>query len=288
MLTMRGPQFLLLFTLTAIVAYFVLKHLIASRERERWPGNQRVRDPYAIAFLRAGIDELVKVAALTLTLRGLLKIDASSLQTVNPSYAERVSPPIEKALLRACISPNKPAAITANSEVVAAANNYKQGLEALQLLANAEVRRARWGPVLTVILLLCGLAAAKILVALATGHPNIGFLIVLTLIVSVVMLRRISERRTAAGEAALEDLRHLFSSLKRQDTRTSADAPANATMLAAVYGVYALPTESVVVWSQLFAKPAGAGSSTSGDGGSSCGSSCGGGGCGGGCGGCGS
>jgi uncharacterized protein (TIGR04222 family) len=287
MLTLRGPQFLLLFTFIAIGAYFVLKHVIASRERERWSGNQRVRDPYTIAFLRGGAPELVQVAALTLALRGLLKVDASSLQTVNPSDVERVTPPIEKALLRACLNPNKPTAIRVHAEVIAAGKSYERDLQALQLLANSEVRRARWGPVLTVIVLLCGLAVAKIVVALSTGHPNIGFLIILTLIVSAVMLGRVAVRRTAAGEAVLQDLRQLFSSLKRQE-RHATDTLANATMLAAVYGVYMLPDERGLVWSKLFAQPATSGSDGSG-GSSGCGScGCSGGGCGGGCGGCGS
>jgi uncharacterized protein (TIGR04222 family) len=286
MLTMRGPQFLLFFTLIAICAYVALGFLVAARERERWPGNQRVRDPYAIAFLRGGTSELVQVVALALLLRGLLKVELSYLKTVNPSDVERVAPPVEKAVLKACATPIKPTSIAANAGVSVAANGYERDLEAMQLLADGEVRRARTGPVLLVIALLCGLAVMKILVAIATGHTNVFFLVFVAFLASVWMLMRITKRRTSAGDAALKNLTSLFSSLRRRRRYFPTNTVTDATMLAAVFGIYLLPDVSRASWAKLFAKPADSGSSSS----NSCGSSCGGGsGCGGGgCGGCGS
>lgn len=283
MLTMRGPSFLLLFFIVAISAYIALGLFIANRERERWPGDRRVRDPYLIAFLRGGTRELVQVVAVSLAWRGLLKIGKSDLRAVRGSEAERVSPPIEKVVLQACRNAAKPTSVVTDPGVARVANTYERDLQASQLLANDEVRRARWGPVLLVIALLCGLAGAKALVAVSTGHRNLEGLIVLTFFASLFILQRIKVRRTGSGDAALRDLTNLFSSLKRRK-RSANNAATDATMLAAVFGIYQAPGVTRSMWSKLFAPPGGSGSSTS------CGSSCGGGsGCGGGgCGGCGS
>ena len=284
MLTMRGPQFLFFFLIVVIGAYVALGIFITSRERERWPGDRRVRDPYTIAFLRGGTRELVQVVTLALAWRGLLQVGTSSLQILKSSAADSVSQPIEKAVLQACRSPAKPTSVVTDSGVSNAANAYERDLQAAQLLADEQVRQARRGPVLTVVAVLCGLAACKVLVALSNGHKNVGLLIILTVISSLVILGKIKERRTSAGDAALRDLTTLFAALKRRRKHSAHNAATDSTMLAAVYGIYRAPGISASKWSKLFARPAGSSSSTS------CGSSCGGGsGCGGGgCGGCGS
>ena len=284
MLTMRGPQFLLFFVVVAIGAYVALGIFITSRERERWPGDRRVRDPYAIAFLRGGTRELVQVVALALAWRGLLQVGKSNLQSVKSADTERVSQPIEKAVLQACRGPTKPTSVVTDSGVRNAADTYERHLQAAQLLADEQVRQARQGPVLAVAAVLCGLAVCKVLVALSNGHKNVGLLIMLTVISSLVILSKIKERRTSAGDAALADLATLFSALRRRRKHSIQNAATDSTMLAAVYGIYQAPGISTSKWSKLFARPTGSSSSTS------CGSSCGGGsGCGGGgCGGCGS
>jgi hypothetical protein len=93
-------------------------------------------------------------------------------------------------------------------------------------------------------------------------------------------------RQTGRGKALLADLGSLFKSLKdRAAGFQPGSNPAELALLAAVFGVTALPVDAFPYSKTLFPQPS-AGSGDSG--GSSCGSSCGGGGCGGGCGGCGS
>lgn len=90
--------------------------------------------------------------------------------------------------------------------------------------------------------------------------------------------------------AMLRELGGLFQALKRSPIKLPGSAITEATMLAAVFGVYVLPAGDRETWRKLFPHPLAqnaSGSST----GSGCGSSgCGGGGScgGGGCGGCGS
>src|SRR5581483_1386403 len=182
MLTMRGPQFLLLFATMVVIAYIAVGSVIAARERERWPVRRPIRDPYAIAFLRGGYIELMKVVALALTLRGLLKVGAAKVESTDPQAMERVEVPIEKAVLKACATPVTPESILLSPAVKVSADTYKRELQDLKLLADDEVREVRLRPVLVTLMLLGGLALAKIAVALATGHRNIAFLIILLLI----------------------------------------------------------------------------------------------------------
>jgi uncharacterized protein (TIGR04222 family) len=285
MLTMHGPQFLLLFAIIVVSAYIALGFVIAAREREQWPRSQPLRDPYAIAFLRGGAAELTKVVALALTLRGLLRLGPSNLQAVDPQDVKRLALPVEKAVLQACVTPATPQAILSHPAVELTANIYKRDLQNQKLLADAEVRTVRLRPVLLALLLVCGLGVAKLTVALATGHRNVGFLIILLVIAALVIVKRLLARRTATGDNTLRDLRTLFSSLRRRKRSSSSSELADATMLASVYGVYILPELTAPLWTKLYARQSGS-NGTSSCGGSSCG---GGGGCGGGgCGGCGS
>jgi uncharacterized membrane protein YgcG len=131
------------------------------------------------------------------------------------------------------------------------------------------------------------LAVAKIGVALATGHSNISFLMSATLIATILLLSQALARQTHRGRAVLRELNALFHSLRRRSTKLSATAVPEATMLAAVFGVYVLPEFDRNAWRKLFPQLSPSNSS----GGSGCGASgCGGGGgcSGGGCGGCGS
>jgi uncharacterized protein (TIGR04222 family) len=286
MLTMRGPQFLLLFAVLAVVVYVLVGRIIAARERERQPSSQRLRDPYAIAYLRGSINELIKVAALSLTMRGLLRVGTTTLETVDRSDVERVGVPIERAVLKSCVNGANPDRIRAHPNVATAAEEYLRDLTDRGLLADAEIRGMRRGVVLLGILVLVGLAVAKIVVALSTGHSNIAFLVIGAVVATIVLLTRISRRRTQAGDAALSDLTSLFSALRGRPQPLPLNAVPEATLLAAVYGVYLLPDARA--WNRVFTRA----DTSSSNGGSSCGSgsSCGGGGgCGGGgCGGCGS
>jgi uncharacterized protein (TIGR04222 family) len=287
MLTMRGPPFLALFAVLAVAVYVLVGWIIATRERERAIAGQRLRDPYAIAYLRGGLDELVKVAALALTLRELLRVGTATLQTVEGSDVARVNVPIEGAVLRCCLQGATPEVIRRHPRVVAAEAEYVQDLTQRGLLADADVRRTRRGIVWMGILALLGLAVAKIVVALSTGHTNIAFLVISAAIATVVLLSRIGRRRTQAGDASLRDLTTLFASLRSRPLPLN--AVPEATLLAAVYGIYRVPDAGALGWNKIFARR---NTSSSELGGSSCGSgsSCGGGGgCGGGgCGGCGS
>lgn len=290
-LTMRGPEFLALFAVVCLVVYMLVNWAIAASE-DRPSHPPKIRDPYLIACLRGGEEALVYVAMLSLAVRGLLKTDATRLATVDSSEIDRVELPIEKVVLGACRLPSTPLGILADARVKSVAHEYRSNLLNAGLLADAAVVRVKLYVVLAGIALVVILACAKVEVALATGHSNIGFLVLTAGIATVALAWQLGRvRMTRLGAAALTDLAALFQSLKLRRHAWSGFGLSEAALLAAVFGIYIFPGLDEAVWRKIFPQPlvSASGSTYSG---SSCGSGCGGGGgggCGGGgCGGCGS
>jgi hypothetical protein len=139
---------------------------------------------------------------------------------------------------------------------------------------------------------LLGLAGIKILVAFSRGHSNVTFLILLAGLSTYLLFQIIGRERTALGDRVLADLKSLFQGLQARGSSLKAGGDTNeAALLAALFGIAALPAEGFSYTKTLFPKASAndsASSCASSCGASSCGSSSGGGGCGGGgCGGCG-
>jgi uncharacterized membrane protein YgcG len=180
---------------------------------------------------------------------------------------------------------------------------YDKTLRRARLLPDEYVTRARLFRLIIAGFLLAGVAVIKLVLALAAGRSNVGFLILLT-IAAVVIASVVSfPRLTESGKAMLEDVKSLYSGLRhRAVPSTAGSAGVEPMMFAAVFGVGAL---SAGYADQPFSgrrKKADGSCATDGDCGSSCssssgsdsggssscssGSSCGSS-CGGGCGGCG-
>jgi uncharacterized protein (TIGR04222 family) len=282
MFTLRGPQFLVLFVGLAVLVYVVVNTVINARETGL-ESDERIRDPYAIAYLRGDLRELIRVVALSLCLRGLLKIDKRTFRTVTQLEIDRVQVPIETKVLQLCSHDCAPAELVKNPSIQSIVETtYRRDLIHRGLLADSRVIGRRWPIVLLGFAVLALLALLKIKVALATGHRNIGLLVILTGITLIVFLSRAGARRTSAGNDALRKLSTLFASLRKRDAPRSADAVSEAALLAAVFGIYGVAGLDSISWARMFPND------SSGSGSSSCGSSGGCGGGGGGCGGCGS
>src|ERR1700679_495721 len=98
---MRGPDFLALFIGFCVLVYFAVSVAVLAGDAPS-TGEPRIRDPYVIAYLRGDLEELVRVAALSLVLRGLLKLEADGVRTADPTEIDRVEVPIEKVILAGC------------------------------------------------------------------------------------------------------------------------------------------------------------------------------------------
>jgi uncharacterized protein (TIGR04222 family) len=280
-----GPLFLVFyaaFAAVVLVAYGIYIRSIGNSTTPRL--SELTADPYRIALLRAGRGEAVRVAIVNLVDRGLLEATGPMLRTVERS-TQFVRRDLDKAILEVCAKPQLCSAVLEHPAVTAVCIEYESDLATKGLMLDYDERRTRAIAIAIVLVLLGGLAAARLLQAFLRGQGNVVFLIILGALACWLVFRLAAGHATPAGRRALSSLQTLGVRLKDQIGRLRGGGATNeALLLAAVFGIYALPATAFSFVENLFPKPKRDSSS------SSCGSSDGGsGGCGGGggCGGCG-
>ena len=287
---LRGPEFLFFYAVLAVVLT-AISHLLRRLNEAGQPGEGHapLRDPYTIAYLRGGKNEAIRLATVSLIERELLELrNVNELVTRNPGASSRLGiDPIEREVLEFFkVRRQAPDAFKVNASNWSRALAPRQEeLERAGLMPDAARRSFRNRVAIAGASLLTIVATMKVLIGLERNRP-VMFLVVLAIFCLIAYLAiMFSSPRTRRGDAALADIREIFSGLVRA-TSGSADM----VMVGAVFGMAALPLTAMPYLPALYPQAAkGDGSGNSGCG-SSCGSSCGGGGgCGGGgCGGCGS
>jgi uncharacterized protein (TIGR04222 family) len=293
---LRGPEFLLFYIILSAIAIGLLalaRHMSESTMSPRMD----LGDPYLIAYLRGGKDEVLRVAIISLVDRRLLSANGSKIKRAKKATPDSVRKPLDRAILEKFPNKAEAASVFQDSSLGSIAEQYREPLKALRIIPDEAVTSARTMRFLIALFFLIGVGGIKIVIALERGRTNIFFLIVLMILFVLVARKVAFPRLTRLGADVLKDVQSLYGDLKR---RAASIRPGGATieaaMLAAVFGVGALPGDSFAFTRGLFPKAQGSSGtghgSSSGSCGSSCGSSggssCGGGGCGGGCGGCGS
>ena len=283
-LDLPGPQFLLFYLLVGIGVLVALRLSRVAAEGGAAPRVETV-DPDLLAYLRGGKNEALRIAAVSLVDRGLLAIDDKDQLTARAGADQIAERAIERAILRHFKLAQPATDIFSAADLTPPCDEYHARLSRVHLLPDDATRRARNRRLGLALIALVGLAGAKIWIALGRGRTNVGFLIALAIILVVIAVRMSRPFRTARGNALLADLRTLFRRLKgRAGSIRPGGATSEAVLLAAVFGLGALPAGGFAFAKRLYPKAAG---DSGGSCGSSCGSSCGGGGGGGGCGGCG-
>ncbi len=295
-LDLPGPQFLAFYLVLVIAVNVALRLWSRVRPCDVPP---ELDDPYLIAHLRGGQAEVIRVAAISLMDRGLLvQTSAEEVATASEEARGLARRPVEIALLDAFRAPGpawRALAPRFSRDLDMSCDAIAEELKSMGLLKTGATILPDLVAVSLGLGVLLGMSLAKLAVALARGHHNIGFLVVLTLVGCLLVMAPLGARRTRMGDLALARAKEQFASLR---ARVSTIAPGGATnelsLLAAVFGIGMIPAVTFPYAQQLFPKAqqgdsSGASSGCSGSGcsgGSS--SSCGGGGgCGGGCGGCG-
>jgi uncharacterized protein (TIGR04222 family) len=287
---LRGPEFLALYILVGCGVLLLVRARIRAQELEDAVPRVNPKEPLTIAFLRGGSREVLRVVAFSLVDRGLLLFDGQTL-CARPGAASVIPRnPLEKAMLSRYAKPARVDVVLADTALQSACDQYADTLRAAGLVASAETYAARRPVFVLGLAILAGLAGTKIMVALSRGHSNVLFLFILALIFVGILSQIYRRQRTGQGDQALANLKLLLAGRQARSKLIKAgEANDDALLLAAVYGLGALPTENFPYLKKLFPKGSRSSSSCgSSSCGSSCGSGCGGGGCGGGCGGCGS
>ena len=294
---LNGPEFLVFYTLYGILVVGLLYAFRHSGEPDVDAGKVSLSDHNLIAYLRGGKNEALRVATMFLIDRGLLKVQGDRLERRDSNDTERTGNVLEKAILARFSDRDDARSLFSDDHCERAADHLRVALEQLGFLPSEGVKAARNGRLFFALAALSLVAMIRIFVGLLRNRP-IGLLMVLGIVLMVAAWKLHDPGRTRRGEALLDDLRNLFSHLRARAAllRPSTNA-AEAALLAAVFGLAALPEEGWLHLRTLFAR----GTTRNSGSGSSCGAGCGsagssacgggggggGGGCGGGGGGCG-
>ena len=273
---MRGPDFLFFYLLIGAIVITALALLRHASERSDTP-KVNLSDPYLIAFLRGGKNEALRVVTMSLIDRNLLTPDGTKISSTEAAWGKARSE-LEQKIIKHFTPSAEASSLFKTKEADVDLQRYADELTRLGLLPDDQVKQARSMRMWVALLVLLGLAVAKIVVALNTGHTNIEFLCILAVVLSIVVVKVSRPRLTQSGQRMITDLRTLFGTLKTRGSELQGGtSPAEFALMAAVFGMATVPDAK-----KLF--PQGGGSScgsSCGSGGGDGGSSCGGGGCGG-------
>ena len=290
-----GPWFLFAYLIFGTFVYYLARELLIRMElRNPHAQLSLADDPYRIAFLRGGALEAVKIAAIVLVDRGLLRADGPLLETASADSLRFASHDIERDVLRLYLGrPGHSKELAEQAEMLPSCRAYQETLTQQELLVGPPLLRRRERITWPAHYLLLTVAAVKAVIAISRQHYNLLFLALL-LAIFLLMLRGLRTQATSwSAQRLLTDLRMLFGRLNMRSSRLNAgSSSADMALLAAIFGLGALPLSVYAYVAELFPVPrpnTGGDSSSGGTGDSSSGGGDGGGGDGGGsgCGGCG-
>jgi uncharacterized protein (TIGR04222 family) len=295
---LHGPQFLFLYAVFAGILVIAAVFFVDMQDRTGGmapPPTPRDADPYELAYLRGGANEVIRTAIYALRQKHLIEIAEKGrikVTGVGPGSLEltRLERRVYEAILPAPLISQLFKTLPENVDRLCAP--YRQRLSAEQLLSPPEVKRAAHNALAVGIGLLVALAAYKIAAAVMHGRSNLGFLIIETVASCFVLYgliqRTASGNASKRGKALLSQIQLAYSGHAAAafgggaaDRNSGAALGASALFMVGLFGFGILKGTPDAALAQQFA------ASRSGDGGGGCGSSGGCGGGGGGCGGCG-
>jgi uncharacterized protein (TIGR04222 family) len=254
-------------------------------------------DPYEIAYLRGGENEVTRVAVFSLLQREYLhavpvrrglfgRRGTQQLEHAPKQPPQSALTPIERRVFEWFSWPRNPAEIfrgTAPADVKQQCAGYEQHARQERLLMPEQVLRGAWRVALLGAAVILGLGAYKLAIALSRGHSNVWFLIIMA-VVSMFLLRWAAQvpRLSRRGQAYLQQLRLAYEPTRAQMGWATGDDM--LPLMVGLFGVGVLAGTPLDDYREMFpaaARSGGSCGSGCGSGGSSCSSGDGGGGCGG-------
>lgn len=272
-----GPQFLAFHAVLSVGVLVVLHRWLRRYGRGSEPASLQAlaADPYRIACLRHGPDEVARVAVVSLVDRQQLYVTPDG--RIGPTAEGKAmvgGDLVDRALVEAArAAPVDAQALPQDPQVRAATEAVEAGLKRDGLVVSdadeAARRRARW----LALAVLLGVAAARVVQTLLAGRSNLLFLVLMTLLAAFLAQAMGRSRRTQAGERSLQSLRELLGDLVRRANQLQPGRGGrHVALLAAMFGVTALPAAAFAFAHDLYPRSTG-GSSDSGSSSSGCGSS---------------
>lgn len=302
-----GPEFLALFAIligaTILVCWWRQWARDSSAELPPLRPPEKI-DPYELAYLRAGANEMARVLIVSLIERKYLQITTlksawwkgkdRSIERARNNPPPANLTPIElatfewfdhartaEAVFKRSTSLTEPGDLP--SALTQYTLKYEQKLRADRLLTSDELQNEARGNVIIAIAVVTAIGIARLFIGISRGRP-VGFLILMGILGSIAIATmgrpgRLSRR----GKQYLDTTQRTWGWLKNSGDSNDW----SPSLAAAVFGFAVLSGTEMSPLNEMFTR-ANHNNAWGGDGGSGgCGGGCGGGGCGGGCGGCG-
>ncbi len=307
---MHGPEFLTFFALAVMVVYVIsaiVLRILNPARRLAPPSITNDPNPYEIAYLRGGENEVLRLLVLELIQRGYLRTEDARIVAAtagpDPRHLEDLPKIVYEHLAGSQMNAKEMFESDLPGIVKRACEPFEENFSSESLILNDQALRLRWRVGIPAAIAIAALSGYKLCVALSRGRTNIEFLVIMTavaLVLLAVVCAAALPRLTSRGKEYLADLRVAFNQLKPTSHYTTATAmDPHLLLLAGIFGTAVLAGTAYAGYNDVFKRAStgtGYGSGCGSSCGSSCGStsscsggsSCGGGGCGGGCGGCGS
>jgi uncharacterized protein (TIGR04222 family) len=300
---LRGPAFLLFYALFIAATLFVGRRALRQRDPSAAlpkPPVPAQPDPYEIAYLRGGENEVARTVVFNLLQRGYLQSTPGAVHTgkdKSPEWLERAPKapdrrhlsPIERCVWDELAIPSSGEGIFRGglpARIKSQCAEYERRLRDEQLLSSPSLVPVAWQIGLLGLLAIAGLGGYKLLVALSRGRENVFFLFVFGIvgIIALALALRVP-RLSARGRAYLKELQLAYTATRQRIERLGrSGADPLLPLLVGLFGVGVLAGTPFDYYHLMFRKSESSGGSCGGGCGS-CGSSSDGGG--GGCGGCG-
>jgi uncharacterized protein (TIGR04222 family) len=273
---LAGPHFLGFFAAFGLCVVLIPLYLRRASSTRDDPPLPHLTDPTEIATLRGGFQEAARLALIVLTERGLLEQKGKTFHAL-PGGADSIRDPLELAVFdyfRRGLPPDK---LLSDEGVQSVGRKLQSSLESRGLWVPAAQRNQIFRRSLAALGAVAGLR-------MLMSGPPFGFLLIECAAFLVLANWVRVQPLNARGVRLLSQLRELFLRLKLRARRIERGTGQEVALLAAVFGLGALPFPVRATLRLVKPKPDSSGGSCG------AGSSCGGGsGCGGGCGGgCGS
>lgn len=275
-----GPTFLAAYMMLAVLVVLGfrvwLKERMARRADPALEGTL-LSDPYALAYLRGGAQEVVRVAAFMLLDRELLKVDAQRKVVAAPFADTSGLREIERQVLARFQTPTSIFTFLAQQAWAEdVCKDYREGLVRAGLLNGPDptVRAVYW----VLVVAMVGLAIVKVAHALAEGRSNVLFLSGAA-ILFWVFLRPLRRRMTPRGTQALQEQQVLMAGLRRGSPKRMRRNKDDVVWVASVFGLAGLTVAAfpALAYMGYTSVPAGAGGAGASSGGSTSSTGCGGG-----------
>ena len=273
--TMPGPAFLLFYSILFVAAMYALRRRIKSlnTQSDSLPPLKLPEkiDPYQIAFLRGGENEVLRTAMVELVDQGVItqtlptKPLAKLFPTKPVTWESKVDEesiknftPLQQQLINHFRIPQKAESIFSTTNITIskdATESFREWIQKESLLNNYD----QWNSIRTMAwMLFLGLEATalyKLAAALANRHHNVFFLVLYMIATPIAILIVLQRKRLSdRGRAFLNDVQAACSAV-RLLKRAQTQPPSNPSLLAAdvslpllamgVYGVASLPGSSL-------------------------------------------